>query len=263
MPPVERVGDDVTTSTTSAPARRAATTAARGRWGWVDALRGVAIVAVVAYHLQWDLASYGYAGKWTATPTGKLVGHLIAGTFLFLVGVSFALAHRRGFDGPAHLRRLAKLVAAAGVITAVSWVTNPQAVVTFGILHAIALTSVLLIPFLRWSDTVAVVAAAVSFALPAVVQLPGSVWWGWLGLSDVVRPTLDHQPLFPMFGLSLLGLVLARRLIDRPDLAAVVGRCAPAGSVGAGLRFLGRHTLAIYLLHQPVLIGIFELLARR
>lgn len=243
---------------TIAPALDAASLRARtiGRWAVVDVVRGAAIVAVVIYHFIWDLAHFGLAGSWTSTPAGRMTGHVIAGTFLFLTGFSLVLAQRSSFDARGFGRRLGKLLLCAYAITAVSAVIAPSMLVTFGILHDIALTSVLLLPFL-WADRlVALGAALVAFAATSIVTIDStSRWLTWTGLTPKLSPGLDVQPLLPLFGVSLLGLVAARVVIEHPGLVQRVAswRPRPAATV---VQTWGRHTLAIYLAHQPVLFAV-------
>lgn len=246
--------------TTLAPEQPTAV-ARTARWALVDVVRGVAIVAVVLYHLVWDLGHFGVTEHWARTASGRMTGHVIAGTFLFLTGVSLALAHRHSVDLRTFGRRLLKLLAAAYAITAVSLVLAPQFVVTFGILQNIALTSVLLLPFLRTSRLVAIGAALISAALPAIVSIEStSRWVTWTGLTPTLSPSLDVQPLLPMFALSLLGLVLTRTLLGRESLRDRVASWRPRDPVSAASQTLGRHTLAVYLAHQPVLFGTLSLL---
>lgn len=230
-----------------------------GRWVAVDLLRGVAIVAVVLYHLVWDLGHFGVIEHWAHTPTGRWVGHIIAGTFLFLTGFSLVLAHRRRVDPLGFCRRLGKLLLCAYAITAVSLVVAPDLVVTFGILHDIALTSVLLLPFLRGSRALGVGVAILAAVAPMVVSIDStSRWVTWTGLTPQLSPSLDVQPLLPGFAVSLAGLLLARTLLQAPRVGTAVRDWRPRGAAArptAVLTTWGRHTLAIYLVHQPVIFG--------
>ncbi|MBC9957516.1 heparan-alpha-glucosaminide N-acetyltransferase [Yimella sp. cx-51] len=233
----------------------------RSRWAVIDVLRGVAIVAVVLFHLVWDLGHFGLMDHWTRTPAGRMTGHVIAGTFLFLTGFSLVLASRGGVKARPFLRRLGKLLACAYAITFASVIIAPPWLVTFGILHDIALTSVLLLPFLRGSKLIAMGAALLSFALPAMISIDStSRWLTWTGLTPTLSPSLDVQPLFPLFGVSLLGVVLARLVIERAQLESALASWASADPLSTTMQRWGRHTLAIYLLHQPVLFGLLNLL---
>lgn len=233
------------------------------RWAAVDLLRGIAIVAVVVYHLVWDLGYFGVMDQWAHTTAGRWTGHVIAGTFLFLTGFALVLAHRRRVDLRAFSRRLGKLLACAYAITAVSLVFAPKLVVSYGILHDLALTSVLLLPFLRAPRLVGLGAAIVAAVLPMLVSIEStSRWVTWTGLTPTLSPSLDVQPLLPGFAVSLGGLLLARTVLADDRLAAAVADWRPTGVAGtpsAVLSRWGKHTLAIYLLHQPVLFGALEL----
>jgi uncharacterized membrane protein len=229
----------------------------------LDLLRGVAIVAVVVYHLAWDLGHFGVTDQWTHTTGGRWVGHAIAGTFLFITGFSLVLAHRNKFDPTAFARRLGKLVGCAYAITVVSLVVAPELVVTYGILHDIALTSVLLLPFLRLPRAVGLGCAVIAATVPLVVSIEStSRWLTWTGLTPQLSPSLDVQPLLPGFAVSLAGLLLARTLLGAPRVGGALQHWRPPASQAAAAELLsrsGRHTLAIYLAHQPVLFGLLGL----
>lgn len=259
-PPVTAtLPSDLRPGTSLAKAPSTAGAAKPGRWVAVDLLRGVAIVAVVLYHLVWDLGHFGVIDHWAHTPIGRWVGHIIAGTFLFLTGFSLVLAHRHRVDPVAFCRRLGKLLLCAYAITAVSLVVAPDLVVTFGILHDIALTSVLLLPFLRGSRALGVGVAILAAVAPMVVSIDSaSRWVTWTGLTPQLSASLDVQPLLPGFAVSLAGLLLARTLLQAPRVGTAVRDWRPGGAAAkptAVLTTWGRHTLAIYLVHQPVIFG--------
>lgn len=232
------------------------------RIGALDVLRGLAIVAVVGYHLAFDLHTFDLAGDLTGSPAGTLVGRGIAAVFLLLVGVSMALAHPRGLRPAAFWRREATLLAAGGVVTAVSVIAAPAHVITFGILQDIAVTSVLLVPFLRSSRLAAAGAALAAVVLPHLVPVAsGSRWLTWTGLTTATDGSLDYQPVLPLLSVSLVGLIVGRTFVQtrRPAPAPAAWKTGPAAR---SLRWLGRRTLTVYLLHQPVLYAVLWLLTR-
>lgn len=231
----------------------------------VDLLRGVAIVAMVIYHALWDLGprSRGLIALDAATnPAMMLAADLIAGTFLALVGVSLVLAHRRGIRWPAFWRRLAILVGAAVLVSAVTWWTDPATFVRFGILHCIAVCSVIGLAFLPLPGWVAAIGAAVAFTAPSLFA--GAAFdhpaWIWLGLSTMVPSSVDYVPVLPWLGAVLVGMAGARLALAF-GLDRTLAGVQPGGWLAKGLVTAGRWSLVIYLAHQPLLMGAFYLLA--
>jgi uncharacterized membrane protein len=233
--------------------------APRPRLAALDLARGLALVAMIIYHFAWDLSFLGLiAADIRDIPGWIWFARAIAATFLALVGVSLVLAHRDGFDRRAFLRRLVMIAGAAGLVTAGTAIVLPDSFVFFGILHAIALGSVLALPFLRLPRPVILLAAIIVFALPEFVRLEAfsSPWLIWLGLGTRVPTTNDFVPVFPWFGFILAGMVLARSL-DPARLPARTTDSPPARLLSRA----GQNSLAIYLLHQPILFGALSLLA--
>jgi uncharacterized membrane protein len=229
----------------------------------IDVARGVALVAMAVYHFTWDLEFFGYVAQGTTTVGGwKIFARSIASSFLFLVGVSLFLAHARVIHWPGFLRRLAMVAGAALAISVATYQAMPGSFIFFGILHQIALASLLGLLFLRLPWPLLFVAASLVIAAPHFLASPvfdAAPWW-WLGLSQTQPRSNDYVPLFPWFGAVLAGIgaaALAERtgLFDR--LAAVV---PPRWS--GSLAFFGRHSLVFYLVHQPVLIACVFLAAQ-
>src|SRR5262249_15519786 len=133
----------------------------------VDLLRGAAILAMIVYHAAWDLTYFRLIPVDVGLDPGwRWFAHIIAGTFLGLVGISLVLATRNGFRLRPYLRRLGILVAAAAAVTLVTWRIFPDEFVYFGILHVIALSSIVALPFLGLPPLIIALAAAACFAAP-------------------------------------------------------------------------------------------------
>jgi uncharacterized membrane protein len=223
----------------------------------IDAARGVALAAMISYHFSWDLSFFGLIETDIAShPAWRMYAHLIAGSFLGLVGISLVLAHGQGIKRRAFLRRLAILVAAASAVTLGTYFAFPDSFIFFGILHEIALASILGLLFLRLPWPITLVAAAVALALPLVAASPifNAPILLWLGLATEVPETNDYVPLFPWFGCVLLGMALAQAVLRRPQLPSWLTWRVP-GLLGRGLALAGRHSLPVYLTHQLVLLG--------
>ena len=186
----------------------------------------------------------------------------MASAFLALVGVSLALAHRDRLNLPAFWRRLAIVAGAAALVTAGSSSSRPARVIWFGILHCIAAASLLALPLVRAPAWASLSAGAAAIALPfffhsSLFDPPALLW---LGLGEALPNTLDWRPLLPWAGVVLLGLGAAR-LPGVLDRLTSPWRWRAKSAPARVLCFAGRHSLAVYLLHQPILIGLVAAVA--
>lgn len=223
----------------------------------LDLARSAALVAMVAYHSTYDLDLFGLIPRGTAT-SGFFWWHarLTAGSFILLAGISLWLSHGQGIRWPAFWRRFGKISAAALTVTIVTSFALPGLTIFYGILHSIAVSSLIGLAVLRLPAVATLALAAAVAALPQVFTHPafdGPMVWTGLG---TIRPiTADFLPLFPWAAPLLAGVALGR-------IAAAAGlwpRLALTETpLLRALAWPGRNSLAIYLIHQPVLIGGFR-----
>ncbi len=229
----------------------------------LDLARGLALLAMVSYHLSWDLSWFGIV-DWPVNEDGgwQTYARLIAGTFLFLAGISLTLAHASGIRWRAFWRREAVILMAAAAVSAGTWYALEANMVRFGILHCIAAASLLSLPFVRLPAFASVAAALLVFSLPFWAAGPAfdGPLWLWTGLGDPGFSSVDWVPLVPWAGATLLG-VAAGHMLRRPGLREQASRWQPRSAFGHLLCRGGRHSLAVYLIHQPVLFGSLWLVA--
>ena len=236
----------------------AAATAPGPRLAAIDLIRGVAVGAMIVYHASWDLSANGLiATDVVSEPGWRAFARLIAGTFLALVGFNLVLAARRGFRAGPYLRRLAIIIAAALAVSAATYWFMPETFVFFGMLHSIAVASVLALPFLWAPAWLTAIAAAFCFAAPALLSnaffsAPG---WLWLGLSPESVPTVDYVPVFPWFGVVLAGVGAGKLFCDHAR-GSRFAEWRISGALPGFVATAGRWSLPIYLIHQPILIGV-------
>ncbi|UMY15772.1 DUF1624 domain-containing protein [Methylobacterium organophilum] len=232
----------------------------RPRIDALDAARGAALAAMALYHATWDLGFLQLTPEnYALTGPGHVAAHLIAGSFLTIVGIGLWLANGRGLRWRPFLARLARIGGAALAITAATWWWFPDAYIFFGVLHCIAVASLLALPFLRLPALVTALVAAAVVAAPfwgrhALLEEPVL---SFLGLRTIPPRTNDYVPLFPWFGLVLLGLAAAKAGAPRL-LRGPLGRWQARSGLARAASFAGRHSLAIYLVHQPLLLAILS-----
>ncbi len=133
----------------------------------LDVARTLAVVCMVIFHFTFDLALFGKIPPGTMSePFWYYFARFIAGSFLFLSGVSLWLSHGRGIRWPAFWKRWARIAAAAALVTTASIWLVPGGTIWFGILHAMAATALIGVLALRlpWPVTLALAALILAAA---------------------------------------------------------------------------------------------------
>jgi uncharacterized membrane protein len=221
----------------------------------IDVLRGIAVGAMIIFHFAWDLRFFGLIEtNISQHPFWANFARAIAGSFLILSGISLVLLTRDGFDREKFLRRLGIIGGAALLVTVATFFSMPKSFIFFGILHCIALSSVLALPFLRLPMLVTAGVAVVVFALPLVFTHPvfDIPWLQWTGLGMILPFTNDYVPVFPWFALALAGVVIGKLIVQSPPVWL---QDKPEGALAFTAK-AGRLSLPIYLLHQPMLMAL-------
>lgn len=227
-----------------------------GRIDAVDALRGAAICLMIVYHGAFDLnwfriiyADFNHSLFWLG------FRDLIVSGFLFLVGVSLVLARRAHISRQHFWRRIAIVAGCAILVTLGSYFAFPKTFITFGILHCIVVSSILGWPLTRY-PRVALSVGLLLIVVGSAIGIPlfDLPWLNWVGLMTYRPATEDYVPLLPWFGLVLVGIGAGTWLVQRrlPTLLRL-SRDSPRW-----LTWLGRHSLLVYMVHQPIMIGLLR-----
>lgn len=232
------------------------------RFDRLDALRGLAIVWMVAFHFAFDLNHFGWLQppqRFNVDPLWTTQRTLIVSLFLLCAGAGQAIALQAGMGWPRFWRRWGQVAGCALLVSAGSALMFPRSWISFGVLHGIALMLIaarVLWPLGGWLWPL----GALLVALPRWLQHPlfDSRWTNWVGLVTHKPVTEDYVPLLPWLGVLLWGLAAGRWLLQqrRGWLAGPL----PGSAAGRGLALLGRWPLTVYMLHQPLLIGVLTAL---
>ncbi len=222
----------------------------------IDALRGAALIGMIVYHAGWNLDTFQFTELGVTSAPGWIgFAKLIAGSFLMLAGVSLVLADAAGHGANLKLRRIGIVAVAAVLVTIATYFIFPDTFVYFGILHQIALASLLAWPLLRlnWIIVVGLALAIVLINQTVAVEFADTRWLAWIGISRLVPPANDYVPIVPWFAVVLLGIPLGRAILRQAWLQNLLA-ANPRWLVPLG--WMGRYSLIIYLIHQPILFGI-------
>ena len=245
------------------------------RYAAVDMLRGLAMVWMTLFHFSFDLQHFGYLhANLYGDPFWTVQRAAIVTLFVFCAGLGQAIAVQQGQSWARFWKRWRQIAGCALLVSLGSWFMFPDSFIYFGILHGMAL--MLIVVRLasgagRWLWLLGAVALALPWAAlqmhaawPAAELLNGRAL-NWLGLISRKPITEDYAPLFPWVGVMCFGLAAGQWVLQHhaPALERV-GAVFSQSVLGAplrGLAWLGRWSLSYYMLHQPVLIGVFSLLA--
>ena len=243
---------------------------AKTRLHLLDALRGLMLLSMTAYHGMWNLVHlYHIDGAWFTGPVGYVWQQSICWTFIGLAGFCWSLSRN-------HLKRGLLIFGGGILVSVVTHLLMPASRITFGILTFTGSAVLLMIPLEKLLKKV-----------PAPVGLIGSaagffllrnVPKGLLGFEGIILGVLprtlyrnyftayfgfmpwdfysaDYFPLIPWLLLFLCGYFLFRIFSARGWNEKLFAR----GNIPV-LNFLGRNSLLVYLLHQPIVYGLTALL---
>ena len=233
-----------------------------GRYDLIDTVRGIAIISMVIFHFCYDVFMvYGRDPSWYGTPVVHVWQQSICWTFILVSGFVW----QWGRSG--NVRRGIMLNVWGLVISGVTVLAMPAEAVWFGILNCIGCAVLLMIPMepvlRRIPAAIGLVAAFALFVVFKDVQL------GYLGVPGVFRLELhdwlydcrvltpfgfpfpgfrssDYFPILPWLFLYIGGYFLNRIVMAIRPLQSVARHgLAPLSTVG-------RYSIWIYLIHQPV-----------
>jgi uncharacterized membrane protein len=247
--------------------------AGTGRYEEIDAARGIGILMMILFHLLFDLSFFGVYPVNVATGFWRYFAFATASLFLFVVGISLTISHAREEERLAgdqsqpfriavkYLKRGMGIFACGLLVTLATWFYLDEGFVIFGILHLIGV-SIMLAPlffrFRRYNILTGAICIGIGIFFVAA-NITGPCWLLWLGILPASFASVDYTPLFPWFGIVLLGMGFGeqwypegKRSFAEPDLHA---------SLTGPLALLGRHSLLIYLVHQPVILLLLQIFA--
>ena len=237
------------------------------RYRALDTVRGLALLNMIAYHGIWDLVYlYGMDWEWYTSLGGYLWQQGICWSFILLSGFCYAFGRKKAKRGLC-------ILACGILISAGTELLMPERRVQFGILTFLGSCMLLLIPLkkllMKIPSGAGFLTSLVLFVLFRNInqgflgfetfnwiRMPGqwykNLFTAYLGFPAEGFFSTDYFSLLPWMLLFLAGFFLCRILKEKHLLDTLKVEYVPA------LGWLGRHSLLIYLLHQPILYVIFQ-----
>ncbi len=240
-------------------------TTGHSRYEYLDILRGLTLISMILYHAMWDLVYLvGIKADWFRSNAAYIWQQSICWTFILLAGFCWSLGKKK--------RKRGSIVFAAGVVVSlVTWIVTPNQKIIFGVLTLLGTCMLLMIPLekvlRRIPETIGLVLTAGIFLFTkginrgylgvedvCVIYLPKAWYDGgyiptFLGFMDRSFYSSDYFSLIPWMFLFLTGYFLYQIARSKGILTCSVLlriRNKP-------LAYLGRHSLLLYLLHQPII----------
>lgn len=236
------------------------------RYWEIDLARGVAVVTMIVFHSAFDLNFFGVLPLNVSSGFLRMLAYLTASTFIFIVGVSFTISYARAVRrltrrdlALKYIRRGLSILSLGLVITAVTWFFLPSVYIVFGILHLIGVAVLLAPLFVRFGTANLILGIVCIIAGSVTNAITGPWYLLWLGIHPASFQTLDYVPLLPWFGLVLIGMACG--FYFYPDGQRGFSIRSDEPEFSRPFSFLGRHSLLIYFLHQPLILLLIAVLA--
>lgn len=241
----------------------------RKRYAGLDCLRGCVLISMILYHTTWDLVYlFGVEWKWFFTGFARVWQQSICWSFILLSGFCWHFGRRRW-------KRGLTVFTSGIIITIVTMLFMPTEIVMFGVLTLLGSCMLLMIPLDKmlknWNPVLSVILFFALFVVTRNVNYGylGFEKWNWislpkewyanwattyLGFMHQGFYSTDYFSLIPWLFLFITGYFL-RLLFEKYQLLDKLN----APKCG-WLEWLGRHSLVIYMLHQPIVYGILYII---
>ncbi len=232
------------------------------RFWEIDALRGIAILMMFVFHFFWNTNFFGLTHFALYSGGFGVFQKSIAILFLFIAGFSSILFFsKHNFSFRTYFKRFSLLLGAAVLISIVSWIVFPSMWIYFGIIHLIAFSFLISLPFYKKPFSylalpLGIIIILIPFLLDTFSFNLG--YFFWLGFGYPFQ-TLDFYPVVPWLGVFLLGVFFGSILFQKNKLLFSFKN--PNNFLSKYLCFFGRHSLLFYLTHQLVLFPLAFLLS--
>jgi len=229
------------------------------RYGEIDLVRSIAILMMVLFHTVYDLSFFSIFPVNVSSGFWQYFALTTASLFLLVVGISLTLSRARAASTISKYQLALKFVyRGAGIfllgllITLCTWLYLGEGFIVFGILHLIGISviiSPLFFPLKKFAIITGLLCITIGWFFTTIT---GPLWLLPLGIHQATFWSVDYEPIFPWFGVVLIGMGLGEYLYPE-GVRRFALPSLPQAAIQL-LAFPGRHSLIIYLVHQPIII---------
>lgn len=235
------------------------------RYAWIDTLRGLTLISMIAYHAMWDVVyMLGLNIEWYKSDVGYVWQQSICWTFILLSGFCWQL-------GKNSIKRGMEVFISGVIITIVMLIAMPENRIFFGILTFLG-SAMLIMPFLNKAlcRINSRLGALLFFALFLLFRdvnegtlgffpyfycrvpklMYSNLFTAYLGFAPADFFSADYFGMLPWIFLYITGYYIYRIVDDIHVMDKI--RCARLPLI----ELFGRYSLGIYIAHQPIIYGI-------
>ena len=231
------------------------------RFWEIDFLRGIAIIMMIIFHFLYDLNYFNILSLILYKGYFLIYVYIIGILFFTLVGISLTLSFNKAKKilSKKELKfkffyRGIKILCLGLFITFISYLILDEGFIVFGVLHCIGVSIILAYPFLNLKYFNILFGLIFIFFGLILKNITFDFYWLlWLGLKPDVFYTIDYFPLLPWFGIILVGIFLGKEFYKENNRRFNLIDLSSNKFIKIFL-FLGKHSLVIYFIHQPILL---------
>jgi len=221
------------------------------RFWQIDFWRGITVLLMVFFNWSFTLFFLNIYKLDLGFLYWRVFPQFIGGSFIFLAGLSVVLSRKRYpmADNKKYFLRGLKILLLGLGITLLTWLSFPSYTIVFGILHMIGF-SVLVSPlFFKLGESKLLLSVIILiFGFTFQSFFVNSAFLFPIGLVNQSFQTFDYWPVLPWLGVFLLGMYFGEKLFENKK------HSENKNFISKVFCLLGRNSLKIYLVHQPVLI---------
>jgi len=226
------------------------------RFWEIDFVRGIGILLMLVSNFVTDLQFfYGYSNYETFW---WVFARATATIFLLIAGISLTISYSKNNSFAKHFKRGLYIFGLGLIITLVTWFFIPQNFVRFGILHLIGISIILSFILLKFDKKIALIVGIFAILIGFLIKNVNSAtnYFSWLGLTTNTFSAVDYFPIFPWFGVVLIGIFLGKLFYPNGKRRFELKGFKQMKLVS----WIGRHSLIIYFVHQPVILVLLSLI---
>lgn len=233
------------------------------RYEEIDLARTAAIAMMIVFHTAFDLQFFSIYPVAATSGFWKIFALATASLFLFIAGISLVISREKsGTTGTAMAKKFVGrglfILGCGLLVTFATFLYLGTGYVVFGILHLIGITTILSPLFFRfWKWNIAIGILMITGGW-VISTLTGPAWLLPLGICPENFMSVDYTPILPWAGMMLIGMGAGEILYPCGKHRFALPLLPH--SLGRVLTFPGRHSLVIYLVHQPMILLILSLL---